>query len=264
MTSYQGGKQKIGKQIFQCISNIESKLVDTKLDYIEPFCGMCGVVKHFAKKNTRQCYVTDINPDIIEMWKAFMGGWIPSTECTLERYNNLKNQTAPSAERGFYGVVCSFGGQFFEGTYRTETKTHNFIEAGIRGITKACSVMKDVQFLDAKDYRELDLKSISNSKPLLIYCDPPYKNNQLKNKYFRNFNHDVFWETMRAWSEEHIVIISEKEAPDDFISVWEKPYQISYTDTSNGSCKNTKRKYTEKLFIYKSYNLDEYQHDDLT
>ena len=54
------------------------------------------------------------------------------------------------------------------------------------------------------------------------------------------------WEDMRKISKEHIVFISEQTAPDDFISIWEKPF----TRTLDVN-KNNQFKVTEKLFIHK-------------
>ena len=214
MTSYQGGKKKIGKQIYKIILDIESKLSDTPLPYIEPFCGMCGVLIHFAKDDNKLVQACDVNADIIEMWRALQTGWIPSTECSKEYYNKLKESKETSAERGFFGVVCSFGGQFFKGSYRTHTSKHDFIKSGIKGVSEAASIMKNVEFLDSRCYTEFNLSGY------LIYCDPPYVNNAISTSTFQNFDHAEFWETMRTWSKNNIVIISEKEAPDDFKCVW--------------------------------------------
>ena len=92
MTSYQGGKQRLGKQIHQELIKWEQKLSPSSLAYLEPFCGMCGVMKHFAKEDKRVCYASDLNPDIIAMWKAIQKGWKPPEECTEEYYNELKNK----------------------------------------------------------------------------------------------------------------------------------------------------------------------------
>lgn len=242
MTSYQGGKQRLGKQIYQAICAIENDLIGERLPYLEPFCGYCGVLKHFAQDEGRMCYATDANPDIVEMWRALQQGWIPDKECSKERYEELKVQTTPSAERGFYGVVCSFGGQYFEGTYRTRTKQHDFIAAGIRGVSHAAKIMYGVSFLEPTSYDKL------KPEHHLIYCDPPYKDNMLKNEFFRGFDHDRFWDIVRKWSATNIVIVSERIAPDDFVAFWSRPYSVTYVK-KNG---NQARRYTEKLFIHES------------
>ena len=81
-------------------------------------------------------------------------------------------------------------------------------------------------------------------KGSLIYCDPPYKGNNLSSKIFTKFDHEVFWENMREWSKYNTVIISESTAPKDFEKIWSK----------DSHCTNqykTKR-YKDNLYIHKS------------
>lgn len=40
MTSYQGGKQRLGKKIYNVMKDWEKKLCKDTLPYLEPFCGM--------------------------------------------------------------------------------------------------------------------------------------------------------------------------------------------------------------------------------
>ena len=51
---------------------------------------------------------------------------------------------------------------------------------------------------------------------------------------------------MRKISEDHIVFISEQNAPDDFVAIWSKPF----TRTLDVN-KDNQFKVTEKLFIHK-------------
>ena len=54
MTTYQGGKKRIGKKIYQVISLIEKEIYpNEKLPYFEPFIGMGGVMRHFGHDNDR-------------------------------------------------------------------------------------------------------------------------------------------------------------------------------------------------------------------
>jgi len=57
MTSYHGGKQKIGKDISKAICNYITNTSYSPQGYCEPFCGMLGVYRHiyncsFLKNNT--------------------------------------------------------------------------------------------------------------------------------------------------------------------------------------------------------------------
>ena len=57
---------------------------------------------------------------------------------------------------------------------------------------------------------------------------------------------------MRYWSKDNFVLISELEAPDDFICVWSKDVQRSIKSTDN-----TMRA-TEKLFAYRDGKYADY------
>ena len=58
------------------------------------------------------------------------------------------------------------------------------------------------------------------------------------------FDHADFWRVARLWSHDNIVLISEQEAPDDFVPVWIH----SVTRTMN---QNKTIAATEKLFVAK-------------
>ena len=241
MTSYQGGKKRLGKKIYKQISEIEKIFTDEKLDYFEPFVGMGGVLRHFGKEKDRKCFACDVNKDLILMWKAVQQGWLPPTECTKEKYNELKNSKEHSAERAFIGCSLSWGGNYFEGSCRLDyTTSINYLTLGLTGISKIKNDIINVHFYENKAYNKFYPKN------MLIYCDPPYKNNQLRTKLFKNFDHDKFWETMREWSKENLVVISESVAPEDFTKIW----SIESRNTTNK--KNGTKHYLDCLFIHSS------------
>jgi site-specific DNA-adenine methylase len=113
MTTYQGGKQRIGKKIHDIIQLVENNLSSKKLSYFEPFVGMAGVLKHFGEDDDRELYASDINIDLIMMWKALQKGWKPPKSCTRKKYETLKKSKKHSPERSFIGSVASWGGIFF-------------------------------------------------------------------------------------------------------------------------------------------------------
>ena len=73
--------------------------------------------------------------------------------------------------------------------------------------------------------------------------DPPYENTK-QYKSVEIFDHADFWRVARLWSRDNIVLISEQEAPDDFVPVWIH----SVTRTMN---QNKTIAATEKLFVAK-------------
>lgn len=77
----------------------------------------------------------------------------------------------------------------------------------------------------------------------VIYSDPPYANTkQYKNS--TQFDYEEFWQIMRDWSKNNIVLISEQNVPDDFEVIWEQPVSCSIKVTDKGVS-------VEKLFKYK-------------
>ena len=109
----------------------------------------------------------------------------------------------------------------------------DYISEAVRGITKQIPNLQGVEFRSG-DYKSLQIPGES-----IIYCDPPYMNTF---GYVRGLNHDEFWQWCRERVYDgHRVYISEYQAPDDFIKIWEKPLHNSM---------GANKKATERLFIY--------------
>ena len=106
--------------------------------------------------------------------------------------------------------------------------------------------------VEEMDRVQFSSKPYDKWKPtgMIIYCDPPYAGNKVSNKFFSSFDHNKFWEVMRTWSETNLVFVSEKSASEDFVSIWEKQYKVSFL---TGGKKNVKKIYGENLFVYESY-----------
>ena len=238
--SYQGGKQKLGKKIHYIISLIEKDILknDKKLDYFEPFVGFCGVIKHFNDED-RNCTASDLNEDIIKMWKSIQKGWDPPNHCNKDEYEKLKKSKSHSAKRGFIGTACSYGGIYFVG-YRSKQKfkhkTINSVSLTKRSVLKTKDKIKNINFLKSKSYDKF------NPVKKLIYCDPPYASNKYTQSEYFNFDSEKFWNTMRKWSESNIVVISERKAPTDFKKIWGTNFSVTQHGKVN--------KQNECLFIH--------------
>ena len=64
---YVGAKHLIGNYIASFMhNNVEPAIVD---GYFEPFCGSLGVFKQMIKYNYKKYIASDLQPDIILMWK---------------------------------------------------------------------------------------------------------------------------------------------------------------------------------------------------
>lgn len=120
MTAYQGGKGRLGKRISKIIKAIELEFNIVNSPYVEPFCGMCGVMYHIASPlaTDRTLIANDANGDVVEMWKQIQQGWDPPMSRSKDEFSYLKNnnRNVPSAKRGFLGSVCSHGNIFISKT----------------------------------------------------------------------------------------------------------------------------------------------------
>jgi site-specific DNA-adenine methylase len=241
MSIYQGGKKRIGKRIYKVISSIERELNKTEynLDYFEPFCGMCGVLRHFAKTDDRNVFACDANEDLVLLLRAIQKGWNPPTTCSESQWEKFKNSKEHSAKRGFIGIAASWGGIFFQGYRLGYTNERNYLKEASNGLEKLTPDIKNVRFMESRSYEKF------KPKGFLIYCDPPYKGNQLGKErgLFRNFDHEKFWDKMRQWSKDNIVIISESTAPRDFKKVWSTQSHV------NNSDRYETKKYLDNLYV---------------
>lgn len=255
---YQGGKYMIGKHISNILLSYN---VENLNGYIEPFCGALGVLKHMTP-HFKKCYAYDIHSDLIELWKQVKNNeFKPPESMSEKKYLEIKNIQSPSALKAFVGFGCSFGGVYFGGYAQKYTggKNENYLQAATNSMKKLQPLIKNVNF-NCTSYSKL------RPKNKLIYCDPPYQFNNFPVKYRNDtkkydlFDHDKFWDIMRKWSQNNLVIISEFKAPADFICIWKKEkYQsASQSKKTRYKSKNTKKYLIEKLFIHNSI-FDKYK-----
>lgn len=234
MCQYAGGKIRIGKKIHDIIREQEFKITgENAMCYFEPFLGMGGVMKHVACTGNRPSIVgCDSEEDIISFWKGLQNGWKPVVINKDQFIEMKKNGEKSDPMYAFTSCGCSFRG----------IKWVQFCEDGMNRAIKRLqktdfkNIIKDVVFLDHACYTS------HNPSGLLIYCDPPYENSSFKwgASNLLKFDSDLFWETMRSWSKDNIVIISERYAPFDFECIAEFP-------RTNGI---TKKTVVEKLFMF--------------
>lgn len=240
MVVYQGGKSRIGKKIHDVIIEIENDLSEKKLPYFEPFVGVASVIRHFGDDNdNRDLYACDINKDVLLMLKAVKKGWNPPTKITEEEYIKLKNTNRHSAKRGFVGLVGSWGGNFFNGYRLNGGKKQKYTLEGCNSLKKLKPSLKNINFLESISYE------FFSPVNMIIYCDPPYISNKLSSSLFQNFDHKKFWNIIREWSKNNIVIISEWKAPKDFKKIWNIKSYVSNN--------NTVKKYSDNLYIHENY-----------
>jgi len=234
---YLGAKHLIGNHIARYMYDTFNP--STLDGYFEPFCGSLGVFKQMIQYKYKKYIASDLQPDIIEMWKKLQKNelHLPNT-FSEKKWIELKHSQSPNALKAVAGFGMSFGGQYFSGYIQKHAGDSN--RDFYREFKNSLERIKElIQKPNIKFYN----KSYNSWDPnnMLIYCDPPYKNTV--GYQTGEFNHDEFWEIMRKWSKKNYVFISEEQAPKDFKVVWKK----NKRRTLNATTRSNKM---EKLFVY--------------
>ena len=229
---YMGSKARIAKHILPII------LKDRKDGqcYVEPFVGGANMIDKVegwrigADSNEyliRALILVRDKPDLIPR---------SNLEYTEEMYNDAKKTDLKNPVDCFAMFNYSFGSKFADSWARNKRGT-DYVKECVRNVLIQSENIKGVDLL-CSDYLSLKLPPQS-----IIYCDPPYANTT---KYKDDFDHDTFWKWCRDKVDEgHQVFISEYNAPEDFVCVWQKEIQ-------SGLNTNTTKKGIEKIFVHES------------
>lgn len=249
MSRYQGGKKRLGKKIHSVMIDVENELTNgKKLTYFEPFVGMASVLKYFGQDNDRTVLACDANNDIVQMWKAIQNGWIPPKSCTNKHRQELRDGP-PCPEKTVIGFGTSFNGSWFLGESILKSGKRDPALEAYNGIMKVKPCINKIDFLTpGASYTEF------SPEHCLVYCDPPYANNNYVQDYFRGFNHEVFWEKMDQWSEKNIVMVSESSAPKHWKKIWGKDCKVNvrWKDGKGGRIAG-KKSFEDNLYIHSRY-----------
>lgn len=246
---YMGSKSRIAKHL---VPIIQREIDDNNIHYyLEPFCGSCSIIDKICCDRK---FAYDINKYLIYLLiHVKSGGELPEMidkglydELRAAWYEDNKEQKYPDWLIGAGMFLASYNGRGYSGGYA---------KPGYEQTTKGRRYRDYYQ--EAKDnlidqiqkplFRDI-MFGISNYKNLdhldnyVIYCDPPYKGKK-QYEYSKGFDYDEFWDKMREWSKNNIVLISELEAPDDFECIWQQEVSRSIKATD-------KSKATEKLYRY--------------
>ncbi len=247
---YMGSKARIAKHILPII------LKDRKPGqwYVEPFVGGANTIDKVDGFRIG----ADVNKYLIAMYKLLNIYGIPKHLVDIskstysdsrDQYNERKNKLFSDAHIGWVGYMASANGRFYEGGYSGKSKTNtgkirNYIDESVRNIMRQLPSLAGIDFR-CSSYEDLDIPSDS-----IIYCDIPYKGTKQYATVCKKFNYPDFWQWCRGMvNQGHNVFVSEYQAPDDFVCVWEQEVKSSLS--ANGKAGGNKKS-TEKLFIHES------------
>lgn len=247
---YSGGKHGISKHLLPIV------LKDRKFGqwYWEPFVGGCGMMDKVSGNRIG----SDVNECLIACLDALSGGWIPPESISREFYSECRikyNKKSYSIDEmkmiGYVGINGSYGGRYYDGGYAGITTTNqgkirNYPAEAFKNVMNQAPKIKGVDFISG-NYLDMG----HPDEPCIIYCDPPYANTKSYIEASKSgFHSIVFWQWCRHMvSNGHQVFISEYEAPDDFVCVWQKEVKSSLS--ANGVAGGSKKS-VEKLFIHES------------
>lgn len=265
---YMGSKAKYARELLIAMSK-ECNLSDYE-NWVEPFVGGANMIAEVANAEcprhrgimtnfSQPCicfkkdvvkWGNDINPYLIEMFKAVQNGWVPSDKYSEEDYKLAKENakltwktTSPDlmiAEIGFIGIGCSYSGKWFGGYARgnaSDGKPRNYAKESKDNLLKQKPFIQDVIF-GCHHYKNMYLPKTKS----IIYCDPPYA---MTTKYKEKFESDKFWDWCNEMVEMgHKVFVSEYQAPEGWRCIWEKVVNSSLTKET-GSKKAVERLFTK-------------------
>jgi len=231
---YMGSKNRIAKHILPII------LKDRKEGqcYVETMVGGANLID----KVDGWRIGCDFNEPLIACLDAMSKGWLPQENVSEEFFNKVKadNSIVDLRTLGYIGTQLTFGAMWFSGYRKDKQGVRDYSDEAFRHIKKQAPKIKGIDFVFSS-YADLEIPSNS-----IVYCDPPYKGTA---KYKQNeveFDHELFFEWCREKCKEgHQVFISEYNAPDDFVCVWQKEIQ-------SGLNTNSTKKGVEKLFVHES------------
>ena len=235
---YQGGKSRIANQLSKAIMAVTERERERESNtFVSLFCGSCAVECKIT--GFSHMILNDNHKYLIALYKGLQNGYQLPDDISEEEYQYVRNhKEEDEILAGFVGFGSSFGGKWFGGYGRSKNRSH--AQESKRALLRDMKVLQSVEFVCG------DYKDVALPYRCVIYADPPYNNTTGYGN--QKFDSEEFWEYARRTSENHLMFISEQTAPDDFVSIWEKP--LTRTIDAN---KSNYFKATERLFIHKKY-----------
>lgn len=239
---YMGSKSRIAKYIVPIIQKfIDDNNIHT---YIEPFVGGANIIDkincEIKKAGDKQYYLIELFKNLHRINE------LPKDFVEREHYSDVRASYNNKDGRyedwyiGAIGFLASYNGRFFDGGYaglsNEKGKIRNYYSECKRNLEEQIQRLNDIAFCCCEYYNW-------DCTGCLIYCDPPYQGTKQYN-VSKDFNYNQFWDWVRKMSEHNIVLVSEENAPNDFITIWERPIKRTIKV-------DNKQEKIEKLFIYK-------------
>lgn len=231
---YMGSKNRIAKHLLPIMLTECEKHGITK--WVEPFVGGANMIDKVPDSFERVGY--DLNDHAIHALIDIRDNAETLPDEISEAYYNSVKGHSPNKFTSLIRFGASFGGKFENGYARgkaADGKPRNYWAETKRNAVKQSPKIKNVKFI-CDSYENLDFENC------LIYCDPPYQGTT--GYKTGSFDHDKFFDWCRKQARKNIVFVSEYNAPDDFIEVWQGDVKTNFASTRKKATHNA----VEKLF----------------
>jgi DNA adenine methylase len=215
---YIGGKARTASRIADVIigSGVE------RHTYIEPFLGAASVACEMVPWYERSV-PSDAHPDVVELWRDVVDGWVPPCHLSHDRYDELRSSSEPSALRAWAGFAASYNGKWFGGYGPVaESAGRDYLAEAQR------ATLCKRRNLTGATIRHSDYLDIVPEPKATVYCDPPYADAMSYAGTSFKFDVDQFWSTMALWVDNGArVFVSEFDAPKGWESIWSTERQAT-------------------------------------
>ena len=200
--AYLGGKAKGSEFILKLLNDPRFD----NLPYVEPFVGYAHILRRVEHKASYKAY--DANPLVITLHKGIQQGK-RYPRVSKSRYDAMRRARCTQFDCAVAAFAYSFSGKEWGGYVPDDGRHYAEERKRYYDRLAANETFRKTRFRTS-DYRSL------SPHGALVYCDPPYANTTA---YSVGVSHDAFWETMREWSKDNVVLVSEYKAPSDFVCV---------------------------------------------
>ena len=203
-----------GKHTSRALSHwIASHLPTDRGLYVEPFCGMCGIL--LLRPPARLEIINDTNGDVVNLWRCLREhhdelerlvvltpnsreefkraiDYLPSGEDPIRRAHAFHTVLSQSFSSKASAKSCPTWSRTFDPTHGNEKK---YIAEGFSALAER---LRHVQ-IENIDALKL-LERTASIKDAIIYCDPPYK----------SADHRAYGEVSIDWSKFEDLLQSQK------------------------------------------------------
>lgn len=249
---YVGSKNRISKFI---VPYIQACIDDNEIKtYIEPFVGGFNIIDKIVCEERIGNDVDNLPIDLVNLAlkNPEILSSLPIPYPSKEEYYNVRDN-AEKYDKGYRAAIllfASYNSRVYGGCYGAFAKIkdgniRNYFNEAKNNFLKQLPNLKGVKTI-CSEYKSLEIPSNS-----MVYCDPPYANGI---GYSINFNTEEFWEWVRKQSENSYVLVSEYEAPSDFVPIWSMTVKTHMNN--RGKLEKVEHLFTYKKGKYANYKAE--------